>query len=108
MNFKLKMTVLGVSPAIERLTHEGETPALHSEVQKQAAFGIIPDLRKTEWSGVSRNAHDPVLDGFVLEEMFLDDAVALFGGHSAIPESLGIDDHPWAAAADTEAGCLGS
>ena len=30
----------GVSPAIERLTHAGETPALHSEVQKQAAFGI--------------------------------------------------------------------
>lgn len=41
----------GVSPAIERLTHAGfrlgayasesETPALHSEAQKQA-FGIIP------------------------------------------------------------------
>ena len=30
----------GVSPAIERLTHAGETPALHSEVQKQATFGI--------------------------------------------------------------------
>ena len=32
----------GVSPAIERLTHASETPALHSEVQKQAAFGINP------------------------------------------------------------------
>jgi hypothetical protein len=31
----------GVSPAIEGLTHAGETPALHSEVQKQAAFGMI-------------------------------------------------------------------
>jgi hypothetical protein len=31
----------GVSPAIERLTHAGETPALHSEVQKQAVFGLI-------------------------------------------------------------------
>ena len=32
----------GVSPAIERFTLEGETPALHPEVQKQDAFGIIP------------------------------------------------------------------
>jgi hypothetical protein len=30
----------GVSTAIERLTLAGETPALHSEVQKQAAIGI--------------------------------------------------------------------
>ena len=30
----------GVSPAIERLIHAGETPALHSEIQKQAAFSI--------------------------------------------------------------------
>jgi len=30
----------GVSPAIERLTLAGETPALHSEVPKPAAFGI--------------------------------------------------------------------
>ena len=32
----------GVSPAIERLTPADETPARHSEVQKQAAFGMTP------------------------------------------------------------------
>ena len=38
----------GVSPAIERLTHAGETPALHSEVQKPDPFGI----RDMMWNGV--------------------------------------------------------
>ena len=68
----------------------------------------MSDLGKTERSGVSRNAHDPFADGCVLVEVFLDDAVALFRGYSAIPDSLGIDDHPWAAAADAKTGCLGS
>jgi hypothetical protein len=35
---------VSVLPAIERLTHAGKTPALHSEVQKQAAFGINPSI----------------------------------------------------------------
>jgi hypothetical protein len=44
----------GVSPAIERLTHAGETPALHSEVQKQDGFGINSILGTLRWNLISK------------------------------------------------------
>ncbi len=55
----------GVSPAIERLTHAGETPALHSEVQKQTAFGITqagrlppsPKVQKVSAFGIMCKLH---------------------------------------------------
>ena len=52
--------------------------------------------------------HDPILNRCVAKEVFFDDAMAFFRGYPAIPDSLGIDGHPRASAADAETTSLGS
>ena len=51
--------------------------------------------------------HDPILNRCVAKEVFLDDAMAFFRGYPAIPDSLGVDGHPRALAADAETTSLG-
>lgn len=53
-------------------------------------------------------AHGPGVDGAVLLEVFGYDAFAPFRGDSAVPRAFRIDDHPGSAAADPQAGRLGS
>ena len=51
---------------------------------------------------------DPFQNRLIAEEVFIDDAMALFRGHAAIPDALRIDQHPRAFAADSETCGLGS
>jgi len=65
---------MGLSPAIERPTHAGlrlgayalesETPALHSEVQKQAAFGIIRVYSGNSWFKCLARGHPSRMGSF--------------------------------------------
>lgn len=53
-------------------------------------------------------ADDPFLDWRISYQVLLNNAFASFWGHFAIPDALWIDEHPWAIAANAEAGGLGS
>jgi hypothetical protein len=53
-------------------------------------------------------ADDPFLDGLISYQVLLDDALASFRGHFAIPYAFWINEHPWAFAANAKAGSLGS
>ena len=53
-------------------------------------------------------ADDPFLDGCISNQVLLDDAFASCWSHFTIPDALGIDEHPWALAADSETCGLGS
>jgi hypothetical protein len=45
---------------MERLTHAGETPALHSEVQKQVAFGIRPCCARESTAATAHRPPSPL------------------------------------------------
>jgi hypothetical protein len=51
---------------------------------------------------------DPLGDRLVLCEMFADDAFATGWGDLAVPNAVGINDHPRAAAAHAQAGGFGA
>jgi hypothetical protein len=53
-------------------------------------------------------ADDPFLDGVISYQVLLDDALASFRGHFAIPYAFWINEHPWAFAANAKAGSFGS
>ena len=54
------------------------------------------------------SSNDPLVHRVPAEEVFCDDAVATFRSHGSIPDALGINDHPWSAGADLQAGGLGA
>ena len=51
---------------------------------------------------------DPLRDRTAVREVLGDDAFATLRGDAAVPDALGVNDHPRAAAADAQAGGFGA